>query len=98
LEQVRHGVGKEHYGAERRESAASHAEALVKEELLRRGWKMIDLKLRAKGDEAKVAIARRLRAETTVPASWIAARLSMGTTSYVNHLLYRSRLRLGGDV
>ena len=59
---------------------------------------MIDFDLRTKGDEAKVAIARRLRAETTVPANWIAARLSMGTTGYVHHLLYRSRLRLGCDL
>jgi REP element-mobilizing transposase RayT len=98
LEQLRHGVGKEHYGPERRESAESHAEAVVVEELRLRGWSVIDLERRAKGDAEKVAIARRLRAETTVPVSWIAARLRMGATGYVNNLLYRSRLRPGGSM
>jgi hypothetical protein len=32
-------------------------------------------------------IARRLRAETAVTVKWIAARLGMGTASYVNNRL-----------
>jgi hypothetical protein len=34
---------------------------------------------------------RRLRAETMVTVKWIAARLGMGTASYVNNRLYRWR-------
>ena len=40
---------------------------------------------------AKVALAARLRAETTMTAGWIAERLGMGTRGYLNHLLYRKR-------
>jgi hypothetical protein len=43
----------------------------------------------------KVALAARLRAETTMRVGWIAERLAMGTRGYVNHLVYRRR-KLGG--
>ena len=39
----------------------------------------------------KVALAARLRAETTMTVGWIAERLAMGTRGYLNHLLYRRR-------
>jgi hypothetical protein len=38
-----------------------------------------------------VALAARLRAETTLTVSWIAERLGMGARGYLNHLLYRKR-------
>ncbi len=44
----------------------------------------------------KVALAARLRAETTMTVGWIAERLAMGTRGYLNHLLYRRR-KLGGE-
>ena len=44
----------------------------------------------------KVALAARLRAETTMTVWWIAERLAMGTRGYLNHLLYRRR-KLGGE-
>jgi hypothetical protein len=39
---------------------------MVQEELKSLGWTKVELKRRRKGDEAKVAIAGRRRAETTV--------------------------------
>ena len=45
----------------------------------------------------KVALAARLRAETTMTEGWIAERLTMGTRGYLNHLLYRQR-KLGGEL
>ena len=39
----------------------------------------------------KVALAARLRAETTMTVGWIAERLAMGTRGYPNHLVYRRR-------
>jgi len=39
----------------------------------------------------KVALAARLRAETTMMVGWIAEHLAMGTRGYLNHLLYRRR-------
>ena len=44
----------------------------------------------------KVALAARLRSETTMRVGWIAERLAMGTPGYLNHLVYRRR-KLGGD-
>jgi hypothetical protein len=40
-----------------------------------------------KGHRSKVMLARRLRQETTMSLKWIAARLQMGTWTYVANLL-----------
>jgi hypothetical protein len=51
------------------------------------------LALRPKADKIKIALARRLRKETTMSLKWIAARLQMGTWSYVFNLLAAHRDR-----
>ncbi|MCX6859227.1 MAG: hypothetical protein NTX70_03235 [Verrucomicrobia bacterium] len=51
---------------------------------------------RTKEDPVKVALAARLRAETTMTVGWIAERLAMGTSGYLKHLLY-GRRKLGGE-
>jgi len=71
-------AGEHHYGDEIRESAEAKAERLVGEGLARAGWREKDLELRRKGDKVKVALARRLRRETTLGWRWIAKRLQMG--------------------
>ncbi len=91
LSELRERVGPEHYGAERQETMEAYAEGLVVAELRRRGWAEEELGHRAKGDAGKVAMAMRLRAQTTVTVRWIADRLRMGTPGYLNHLLYRER-------
>ena len=40
-----------------------------------------------KGAKRKVAVARRLRKETTMTLKWIANRLEMGTWTYVSNLV-----------
>ena len=67
------------------------AEQVIADELRRRRWQEADLKTRPTGDAGKVALAARLRAETTMTVGWIAERLSMGTRGHLNHLLYRKR-------
>jgi REP element-mobilizing transposase RayT len=84
-------IGAEHYGAERAETAEAWAEQIVSEELKRRRWDEAELENRRKGDAAKVALAARLRAETTMTVGWIAERLGMGTRGHLNVLLYRKR-------
>ena len=84
-------MGAEHYGEERALTAEARAEQIIAEELQRRRWQAADLKTRRKGDPAKVALAARLRAETTLTVGWIAERLGMGTRGHLNHLLYRLR-------
>ena len=67
------------------------AEFIIAEELKLGRRQEVDFKTRPKGDSVKVALAARLRAETTMTARWIAERLAMGTRGYLNHLLYRRR-------
>jgi putative transposase len=75
------------YSARKRETQEKKAEAIVKEELKRRGWGRSDLGSRTKGAKGKVAIARRLRKETTMTLKWIARRLEMGAWTYVSNLV-----------
>lgn len=89
--QMQEQLGQEHYGAERQETGEGKAERVVREELKRLKWREGDLGLRAKGDPGKLAIAVRLRRETVMTVKWIAERLRMGTSGYVNHLLYQRR-------
>ena len=88
-------MGAEHYGEERVETAEALVE-LIAEELKRGRWQEADLKTRPKGDSVQLALAARLRAETTMTVGWIAERLAMGTRGYLNHLLYRRR-KLGEE-
>ena len=72
-------------------SAEAMEELIIAEELKLGRWQEADLKTGPKGDSVKVALATRLRAETTMTAGWIAERLAMGTRGYLNHLPYRRR-------
>jgi putative transposase len=87
LEQMNQKMGAEHYGEERRETDEQKAERIVTGELERRGWKESELGLRPKGDKVKIALAKRLRQDTTMTLKWIAARLQMGSWTYVFNLL-----------
>jgi hypothetical protein len=91
LTQMSERIGAEHYGVERRQTAEAMAEQIIAQELKRRRWNEVALKTRPKGDPANVALATRLRAETTMTVGWIAERLGMGSRGYLNHLLYRQR-------
>jgi hypothetical protein len=86
-------AGEHRYGEELRESAEARAERMVREELKRRGWDKRTLRKRRKGDPDKVAIARRLRGETTMTLAWVADRLQMGTKTHLAFLLYRQERR-----
>lgn len=79
-------VGASHHSARRRETEAEKAEAIVKEELKRIGWSQRDLPNQPKEAKRKVAIARRLRKETTMTLKWIANRLEMGTWTHASSL------------
>jgi len=81
-------AGPEHYGQEIGESGEHKAERRVREELRKLGWTESELRSRAKGDPAKIGLARVLRQETTMTLGWIAQTLHMGTRTYLSHLLY----------
>lgn len=93
LAQMKERVGQHHYGEERAGTDEERAEELVREGLRRLGWRERDLETRPKGDPAKIKLAQRLRAETTMTIKWIAQRLQMGTWTYANTLLYHHRQR-----
>jgi len=87
LAQVEEKRGASHYGAELQESATEKAERLAREGLQKLGWTEADLAARKKGDRAKVKLAVKLRAETTMTLKWIAARLQMGTGASLSNRL-----------
>ncbi len=80
-------VGPSHYGAQRQETTLEKAERILKEETSRIGCREDQLLSLMKRHPAKVAVARRLRKETTMSLKQIAARLRMGSWTYVSNLL-----------
>jgi putative transposase len=78
LEQMEGRLGDNHPGEIRRETAEAKAERLIAEELSRLGWGQEDLVTHAKSDPRKLAIAARLRQETTLSIKQIAERLQLG--------------------
>ena len=84
-------IGVHHYGEERQACAVERAEQIVSEELRRRGLTPDGLSRLPKGNRSKVAIAMRLRAETTMTIKWIAERVHMGSVAYLNNRLYLVR-------
>ena len=79
LEDLDGQVGQHHFGQMRLEVAQAKAERIITEELRRLGWQEAQLESRRKRDPAKLAIAMRLRKETTLSVKEIAARLHLGT-------------------
>jgi putative transposase len=86
-----HQQRKDHYGPELREADLAHAEGVLQEQLLRRGWTEAELTRRRKGDAEKVEIACQLRARTTMTLKWIAQRLKMGAWTHVSNCLVQKR-------
>jgi len=87
-------LGEHHAGQLRRETAAAKGERMIAEELRRLGWSERDLAIRRKNDPDKLAIAVRLRRETTLSIKTIAARVLMGTSNTANARLHRAMKEL----
>ena len=82
-------LGEHHAGERRRESAEARAERIIAEELGKLGWTEAPLRERRKSDPGKLALATRLRRETTLTTGWIVARLQMGTRKSAVAKLHR---------
>jgi putative transposase len=89
LERMEGKLGDHHSGELKRESAEGKAERIIAEELNRRRWTERDLEQSAKSEPEKLALAARLRRETTLTLPLIAARLHMGTWKSLNAKLHR---------
>jgi REP element-mobilizing transposase RayT len=79
LEELDGQLGAHHFGQMRLEVGQAKAERLIGDELRRLGWQERDLEERRKRDPSKLALAVRLRKETTLSVKEIAARLHLGT-------------------
>jgi REP element-mobilizing transposase RayT len=90
-------ISGSHFGPEVHESAEDKAERIIRQELQDVSWNESDVRTTRKSDLAKVRIALRLRAETTVTLEWITHRLNMGTPTYLAHLLYWYRRKKGRE-
>jgi putative transposase len=71
------------------ETSTLRAERILAEELARLGCSHTDLIHRRKNDPAKLAIAARLRKETTLTLKDIAQRLNLGTRKSANANIHR---------
>jgi len=81
-------LGENHSGELRRETAEQRANRIISEELSRRGWTESDLATRRRSDPGRLAIAVRLRSETTLPVKWIAGRVQIGTAKGAKSVLH----------
>ena len=89
LERLEGRTGTHHSGALRQESAEARASRIIAEELRRLGWQESDLEDRRKNDPGKLALAARLRRETTLPLKWITTRVQLGTSKSANTKLHQ---------
>ena len=89
LEFMKGKLGEDHAGELRLETAESKDAQILSEELGRLGWSEEELARRRKSDPEKLAIAGRLRRETTLTVKRIAARLHMGTRRSANVRLHQ---------
>ena len=89
LERLHGQLGEPHSGALRRESEWARAEAILAEELKRLAWKEAELRRRPKSDAAKMAVAARLRRDTTLTIGDIAQRLHMGSRKTLSSKLHQ---------
>jgi REP element-mobilizing transposase RayT len=78
LEWMEGKVGENHPGQTKLETAEAKADRIVSEELARLQWTKNDLLARQKSHPVKLALAARLRQETTLSVKQIAERLSLG--------------------
>ena len=84
LEHIDGKIGEHHLGQLRLETAEAKAERIIAEELQRLNWTATDLSCRRKSDPLKLALAARLRRETTLSIKAIAHRLHLGTSKSAN--------------
>ena len=89
LENLEGKLGEQHSGELRHETAAATAERLIGEELQRLGWTEGELAARRKSDPLKLALAARLRRETTLSLKAIAGRVHLGASQGANPSLHQ---------
>jgi REP element-mobilizing transposase RayT len=97
LESLDGKLGEHHSGELKRETAEAKAQRIIREELRDRRWTEEDLEERAKSDPEKLALAARLRRETTLTIPAIAARLHLGSWKSCAAKLHRWKKAHDGE-
>jgi hypothetical protein len=88
LQRLHGSLGPDHAGQIRRQAGQVRAEAIIAAKLRELGWKEAHLSQGAKVDANKLALAARLRRETTLTIQEIADRLHMGSRKNVGPKLH----------
>ena len=88
LEKMEGELCENHSGEQRLEKAQVKAERIIREELKRLGWKEEELRTRRKNDPDKLAMAGRLRQETTLTIKSVAERLNLGSAKSASARLH----------
>ena len=88
LERMERQLGEHHSGRLRQESSEAKAERIIAQELKRLKWAESDLAGQPKNHSRMLALAARLRRETTLTIRQIAQRLHMGSWKSLNNKLY----------
>jgi putative transposase len=89
LQRLEIELGEHHSGDLLQQSSAARAERIINEKLTRLGWTESDLAGQRKSAPEKLAIAARLRKETTLTIKQISARVHLGTSKGANANLHR---------
>ena len=82
-------LGEHHALDMKQASTEVRAERIIAEELRRLDWTEAELRGRRKSDPDTLAMASRLRRETTLTVGWIAQRLALGTRESAVMKLHR---------
>ena len=97
LERAREAIGQRsqakqnYHGAEVHDHGEWEARKIIAQRLLEAGLRSLDLGILPKSDPRKIQIAKEVRTETSVPLSFVAGELSMGTPMNVSKLTNRKR-------
>jgi len=88
IEKMDERLGEHHSGQLCMENAQSKGARIIAQELKRLGWANQELARRRKNDPEKLAIAGRLRRETTLSIKSIAVLVGLGSSKSANAKLY----------
>ena len=87
LDRMTRSPSEHHQARERSQTDEEKAQRMIAARLAELGWDDGQLRRTRKSNSHKVALARELRAQTTVSLRWIAQSLEMGSWTHVSNLL-----------
>ncbi len=86
--------GQNYHGPEIAEHGLAQAQRVIEAGLDQLGWERRVLKKMPKSDPRKVELAKKVRQTTTVPLTWLAKQLTMGSAMNVSRLTRRADAKI----